>query len=93
MNFEPPTKDGTELADGQHHADAAKLAGTRINIRTHNFFEPIEELQLEGGGQLKRLAQNAAGVLEFGAASGVMQAKMADAHKAIGEERGQGNGE
>ena len=47
MSFEPPTKDGTKLANGPHHADAAKLAKARIVIGTRNLFEPIKEFQLE----------------------------------------------
>lgn len=86
MNFERPAKDRTELADGQHQALAAELAEARVLIGLGNFFEPIEELQLEDGRQFKRQTQNAASLLKFGAAGGVMQAKMTDADKAIGQD-------
>jgi len=77
---------GRKLADGEHEPNAAELAKTRVIIGTCNLFEPIEELQLEAGGQLKRQTQKAARLLEFGTAGGVMQAEMTDAHKAIRED-------
>lgn len=83
MSFETPAKDGTKLADGQHQAFAAKFAKARIIIRLGNLLEPIEELQLQDSGQLKRQTQNTAGVLKFDAAASVVQTKMTDAHKAI----------
>lgn len=89
MKFEPPTKDRTKLADRQHHADATKLAKARIIIRLGNLFKPIEELQLEDSGQLKRQTQNAASVLKFGAARTMMQTKMTNAHKTIWEDMGE----
>ena len=89
MEFEPPTKDGTKLADGQHHADATELAGAWINFGASNLLEPIEELQLQDRGQFKRQTEDAACVLEFGAARGMMQAKMANADKALWQDMGE----
>ena len=86
MNFETPTKDGAKLADGEHQALPAELAEARVFIGASNLFEPIEELQFEDGGQLKRETQDTASVLELGAAGGVMQAKVTNADKAIGED-------
>ena len=85
MEFETPAEDRTELADRQHQTLAAELAGARVFFGLHNLFEPIEELQFEDDRQLKRQTQDTASVLEFCAAGGVMQAKMANADKAIGK--------
>lgn len=85
MENQAPAKDRTELTDGQHQTLAAELAGTRVDIRTCNLFEPIEELQLGNSGQLKRQPQDMAGMLEFDTAGRMVQAKMADADKPIGE--------
>ena len=86
MGFETPTKDGTKLANGQHQADAAELAKARVFIGLRNLFEPIEKLQIQEEGQFKGQPQNTAGMLKFGAAGGVMQTEMTDAHKAIRED-------
>ena len=56
MNYETPAKQGTKLANGQHQALTAKLAEARILIGASNLFEPVEELQFEDAGQLKRQA-------------------------------------
>ena len=65
MEEQTPTKDRTKLTNGQHQTFATELAKTRVIIGTRNLFEPIEELQLEDGGQFKRFTQNTAGMLEF----------------------------
>ena len=88
MEFETPAKDRAKLTDGQHKTLPAELAGTRVNVGASNLFEPIEELQLENSGQLKRQTQDAAGVLEFETAGRMVQAKMANADKAIREDMG-----
>ena len=88
MEKQTPAKDRTKFADGQHQTLPAELAGTRVGIRARNLFEPIEELQLEDGGQVKRQTQNTAGVLKFETTASVMQAKMANTDKAIGKDMG-----
>ena len=87
--MQTPAKDGTELADGQHHADATELAGAWINFGASNLLEPIEELQLQDRRQFKRQTEDAACVLEFGAARGMMQAEVANADKARGQDMGE----
>ena len=88
MEKQTPAKDRTKFADRQHQTLPAELAGTRVGIRARNLFEPIEELQLEDGGQVKRQTQNTAGVLKFETTASVMQAKMANTDKAIGKDMG-----
>lgn len=88
MKKQTPAEDRTKFADRHHQTLPAELAGTRVGIRARNLFEPIEELQLEDGGQVKRLAQSAAGMLEFETTASVMQAKMANTDKAIGKDMG-----
>ena len=76
---------GRELADSQHHTLAAKLAEARVIIGASNLFEPIEELQLQDDGELKGETQDAAGMLQFDAAGSIVQTKMTDADKPIGQ--------
>lgn len=88
MSKQTPTKDGRELANRQHQTLSTELAETRVVVRASNLFEPIKELQLEDGGQLKRLAQKTAGMLEFETQASVVQAKMANTDKTIREDMG-----
>ena len=78
-----------ELADRQHETLAAKLAKAGIFFGLGNLLEPIEELQLQDEGQFKGQTQNAASLLEFGAAGTIVQTKMADTDKAIGQDMGE----
>ena len=78
-----PSMHGSKLADGQHQADSAKLTNARVIIGASNLFEPIEELQLQDCGQLKRQTQDTASVLKFRAAGSIVQTKMTDTHKTI----------
>jgi hypothetical protein len=89
MDFKPPTENGTKLADCHHQSLTAELAQPRVIIRLGNLLVPIEKLQLHNGRQFKRKTQNAASLLEFGAAGTVMQTKMTDAHKAIRQNMGE----
>jgi len=81
--FQAPTVDGSELTDRQHESLAAELADTRICFRLSNRFEPIQKFQLGDDGQWKGQSQEAASLLEFGAARTMMQPKMTNADKAI----------
>ena len=53
MNFEAPTEDRTELAEGQHQAGATEFAKTRVLLGLSDFLEPIQELQFGDDGELK----------------------------------------
>jgi len=86
MNFETPAEDGSELADRQHQSFATELAGARVVVGLGDFLEPIEELEFGDEGQLKRETEEAASVLEFGAAGTIVQTEMANADKAFGED-------
>ena len=86
MHFETPAEDGSELAEGQHEPIAAELAEARVLIGLGDFLEPIEELQFGEEGQLKREPEEMACVLEFGTAGTIVQTKMANADKALGED-------
>ncbi len=88
MKKQTPAKDRTELADRQHQTLPAELAGTRVIIGARNLFEPIEELQLQNSGQVKRQTQDTASMLKFETTASIMQAKMANADKTIGEDMG-----
>lgn len=88
MSKQTPTKDGRELANRQHQPIATELAKTRVFIGARNLFEPIKELQLEDGRQLKWLAQNTAGMLKLETQASIMQTKMTNTDKAIWEDMG-----
>src|SRR6266498_4137973 len=88
MNFETPTEDGPKFADRQHQPLAAEFAQARVCFGLSNLFEPVEEFQLQDDRQFKRQTQDTAGVLELGTAGSVVQAKMADADKTIGQDMG-----
>lgn len=77
-----------KLPEGQHHPLAAELADTRVILGAGNLFKPIEELELQDGGQLKRQTQNAAGMLQFDTAGSVVQTEMTDTDKAIRQDMG-----
>ncbi len=86
MDFETPAKDGTELADWKHEAQTTEFAKTRVLLGQGDFLEPIEELQFGEEGQLKRETEKLASVLEFGTAGGMMQTKMTNADKTLGQD-------
>lgn len=86
MHFETPTEDGPELAEGQHQSFATELAGARVVVGLGDFLEPVQELEFGDDGQLKRETEKTASVLEFGAAGTIVQTKMANADKALGED-------
>src|SRR6266511_2958120 len=86
MNFETPTEDGPKFADRQHQPLAAEFAQARVCFGLSNLFEPVEEFQLQDDRQLKRQTQDAASVLEFGAARTIVQTEMTNTDKTSGQD-------
>lgn len=88
MKFETPTEDRTEYADGQHQTKTAGTAQTRIIAGLRDVFEPIDELEFEDGRQLKRKPKGVTSKLKPGTAGPMMQTKMANPDKTIGQYMG-----